>query len=72
MFWSKKIKNLGSEEYLTLYKLLEALRIQFETLKLDLDLHKKKLRVRANIDKEEEESTFGEDLTLNTRRKFGL
>lgn len=50
MFW--KIK---SSEYLDLFQKFELLRIQFEALKLDLDIYKKKLRVSKKIDPESED-----------------
>ncbi len=53
MFWIKK--TLESAEFQKLYRMLEETRIKVETLDIELQLYKKKLRVKAGIDKEEEE-----------------
>jgi len=47
-------KRLDSKEYIKLFSMIEELRIRIETIKLDLDLHKKKLRSKAKVDEKEE------------------
>lgn len=46
-------KKLNSEEYLLLHKRIEELRITMESLKLELELNKQKLRKRANLDEKD-------------------
>jgi len=45
MFW----KKISSEEYLELKKEIEALKISFKTLQLDLELVIKKLKFKYKI-----------------------
>ncbi len=52
MFWTKK--TLESEEFRKLFAMYEELRIRHETLALEVQLYKKKLKMRAGIEKEEE------------------
>lgn len=52
MFWIKK--TLESEEFRKLFGMLEEQRIKLESLALEVQLYKKKLRSRAGIEKEEE------------------
>jgi len=47
LFWNKKV---NSDEYIELHKRIEVLRIFVESLKLELELNKKKLRTRAKLD----------------------
>ena len=57
LFQRKKepqIITIKSEEYLELHKDLEKLRISFESIKLELDLYKKKLRISKKLDLEED------------------
>lgn len=54
MFWKKK-KPIQSDEYLKLSREIEDIKVKLEAYKLDLDLHKKKLRVRAKLEDPEEE-----------------
>lgn len=56
MFWNKK--PLNSEEYLKLRKEIEEVKVKLESYKLDLDLHKKKLRVKANLEQEETKDIY--------------
>jgi hypothetical protein len=57
MFWSKK--TIESEEFQTLFKKFENLRIEVESVKIELALYKNKLHKKAGIkmkeDEEEEE-----------------
>jgi len=51
-------KQMQSGEYLELKKEVDSLRISLESLRLSLDLYQKKLRVRAKLDKEEDEENI--------------
>ena len=48
MFWNKKEK-IDSDEYLELKQLLHSLRIEFESLKLDVVLYANKLKASRGI-----------------------
>lgn len=63
MFW--KSKPLQSEEYLKLFKMVEELRIRMESLQIDLSLAKKKLKIRAGIEKEDNGSMEEETKSIN-------
>jgi len=52
MFWSKK--TIESAEFQKLFSLFNNLRVEVESLKLDVELYKKKLKVRAGILKDED------------------
>lgn len=54
MWWNKK--KLESKEYLDLLKEIESIKVKLEAYKLDLDLHKKKLRSRSNLDEKEDQT----------------
>lgn len=53
MFWLKK--TIESEEFRRLFNMFENLRIEVESLKLDVNLYKNKLSKRAGIKTKEEE-----------------
>jgi len=52
MFWSKK--TIESEEFQKLFTMFNNLRIEVESVKLDVELYKKKLKMRAGLIKEED------------------
>ena len=67
MFWSKK--TIESEEFRTLFAKFENLRIEVESVKLELGLYKAKLHKRAGIklkEEEQEEENKGEPKVLLT------
>jgi hypothetical protein len=55
MFWTKK--TIESEEFKKLYALYEEQRIKLESLCLDVQLYKKKLKYRAGLNEQKEENT---------------
>jgi len=56
MFWIKK--TLESEEFRKLFGMLEEQRIRLESLAIEFQLYKKKLKIRAGLEeKEEQEET---------------
>ena len=48
LFWKRKEK-IDSEEYLELKQLLHSLRIEFESLKLDVTLYANKLKASKGV-----------------------
>ncbi len=50
MCFLKKRKSLNSDEYIQLFKTLNELKISIETIKLEFELYKKKVRIKANLD----------------------
>jgi len=60
MFWQKK--NLDTREYLELKKDLGALRIETQSLKLELDLILSKLKFKYKITKRDLKEEQSEDL----------
>ena len=58
MFWKKKI---GSDEYLELMRRIEALKIDFNSLRLDFDLIVTKLKVKYKITTREKKQTDDEE-----------
>lgn len=50
MCFLKKRKALNSDEYIQLFKTLNELKISIETIKLEFELYKKKVRIKANLD----------------------
>jgi hypothetical protein len=54
MFWSKK--TVESDEFQKLFAMFSNLRIEVETVKLELQLYKNKLSRKAGIMKEEEQT----------------
>ena len=59
MFWKKKKEKINSEEYLELKAYLDKLRLQVNSLELDLSLYVKKLRVTKGLLKEQKEEDDG-------------
>lgn len=53
MFWSKKTTE--SEDFQTLFKKFENLRIEVESVKIELALYKNKLHKKAGIKMKEDE-----------------
>jgi hypothetical protein len=62
MFFSKK--TLSSSEYLELKKLYETLRIEIESLEIDLQLYKKKLLIKRGISQEDENEKYKNSVLL--------
>ena len=65
MFWSKK--TIESEEFKTLFAKFENLRIEVESVKIELALYKQKLHKKAGIklkEEPEEEENKGEPKVL--------
>lgn len=52
MFWSKK--TIESEEFQKLFAMFNNLRIEIESVKLDVELYKRKLKVKAGLVREED------------------
>ena len=51
--------GLKSSEYLTLLQKIEELRVKYESLKLDVELYKQKLRVKKKLEPDSEDSNRG-------------
>ena len=65
MFWSKK--TIESEEFKTLFAKFENLRIEVESVKIELALYKQKLHKKAGIklkEEQEEDENKGEPKVL--------
>jgi hypothetical protein len=56
--------TIKSDEYTQLLSMIEKLRIRFESLELELDLYKKKLRTSKGLEREEDKKN---DKNLNSQ-----
>lgn len=62
MFWNKK--HLDSKEYNKLLAMIEEQRIKLEAYKLDVELYKRKLRIKSKLDPEEETQNINNSVLL--------
>lgn len=53
--FGKKETPIRSDEYIDLLKRIEKIAVEFESLKLNVELYKKKLKVKSKLLEEEEE-----------------